>query len=125
MSDPHPPSFSLKNSSQFLFENRFSLPMYHGNGFRSSAAVKRQSVSARGAYMPDQISKINEEIEMVCEKRSRHSVTDEFTIPYLNDYGFDKTLAFKTAEASDGKNSPVDLSTDDIYRIITKRIQGA
>ena len=48
--------------------------------------------------------------------------TDYFNMPGLKNYGFDEVLAMKTAKASDGKNSPVKLDTDDIFKIIMERV---
>ena len=48
--------------------------------------------------------------------------THDFNMPVLKNYGFDKALAMKTAKISDGKNSPVKLDTDDIFKIIMERV---
>jgi len=48
--------------------------------------------------------------------------TLDFNIPLLKNYGFDEALVKKTAKISDGKNSPVKLDTDDIFKIIMERV---
>ena len=49
--------------------------------------------------------------------------TIKFSMPYLEKYGFEENLIRKTAAASDGKNSPVRLETDDIYNIMMDRLK--
>jgi alcohol dehydrogenase class IV len=49
--------------------------------------------------------------------------TMKFRIPSLEKYGFDENLIRKTAAASEGKNSPVRLETDDIYNIMMDRLK--
>ncbi len=48
--------------------------------------------------------------------------TEHFNMPRLKNYGFDKVLAMRVAEASDSKNSPVKLDSNDIFKIIMERI---
>ncbi|MCL2706079.1 MAG: iron-containing alcohol dehydrogenase [Spirochaetaceae bacterium] len=48
--------------------------------------------------------------------------TLDFNIPLLKNYGFDEALVRKTAKISDGKNSPVKLDNDDIFKIIMERV---
>jgi len=104
----------LASATRYIIDKLFETdPLGEGKGLKKYAQVSSFLTGKEYTNIKDACSAL---VDLLGKW------TEDFDMPSLKKYGFDEALAMKTAKVSDGKNSPVALNTDDIYKIIMERI---